>query len=97
MPTTSVRRRISLEALLGVVRPDLPPVLLGEAGEGEQIRDGTGEELVGLGETALEDLEGLPRLLADRVSVLLQEDRAQQSGYAGLCRLRHLASRLVAT
>ena len=39
-----------VEPFLGVVRPDLLPVLLGEPGEGQHVGGGVGEELGGGGE-----------------------------------------------
>jgi hypothetical protein len=39
---------LAVDSLVGVVGPDLPPHLLGECGEGEDVRPG-GVEVVGQG------------------------------------------------
>ena len=65
-----------VEPLERVVLPDLAPVLLGKAGEGEQVGGGLVEQLGRGGEALLELGDDAGVLLEDRVGVGLGEDRA---------------------
>jgi hypothetical protein len=77
MPTTSVRRRIFfVEALERAVRPELPPVLLRESGEGEQVGHRLLDYRGCLGEADLELVDDPSVLLVDGLAVGLGEDRA---------------------
>ena len=64
-----------VEPLERVVRPELPPVLLGEGREGEQVRDCFVQEGRGFGEARLELVDDPPMLLVDCLGVGLGEDR----------------------
>jgi len=79
MPTTSVRRRISLgQPLLGVIRADLAPVLVRERGEGKDVLVGVGEVLGGGREPALQLGDDLGVLAGHVLRVRLVEDRPDQ-------------------
>ena len=90
MPTTSVRRRISLlSRSWGLLRPDLPPVLLGEGGEGQDVGRGADQHVGRVGE-ALGELLDHPGVLGQDLFVVgLLEDRADERGHHGLGGLGH--------
>ena len=79
IPTTRVRRLgLGVDPLQRVVRPDLRPVALGEAGEGQEI-------LLGITQHCGDDIEAtielacdLFELRVDRLLVGLGEDRPDQ-------------------
>jgi len=79
-----------VQPFLGTVRPDLPPDLVWERGEGQQVRF----RLVEVGrcfrELGLERVDDLLGLVVDRVGVGLFEDGAQQGGDPGLGAFRDL-------
>ncbi len=83
-----------VQPFLRVVRPDLPPDLPREGGEGQQVVLGGVQVGCGLGEFGLQRVQDVPHLCLDRVGVGLFEDRPQQRGHPGLGRLRDLAQQV---
>ena len=85
MPTTSVRRRISLlSRSSGLFYQIWRQCSLGKRGEGEQVGAGLVEQLGGGGEALLELVHDARVLLVDRVGVGLVEDRAHQRRHEAL-------------
>lgn len=72
-----------------VVAPDLASVLLGEAGEGEQVRGRLLEQRRRVGEALLELVDDAAVLLEDRVRVGLGEDRPHHRRDEALRALGH--------
>jgi len=91
IPTTRVRRLgLGVDPLERVVRPDLRPVALGEAGEGQEI-------LLGITQHCGDDIEAtielacdLFELRVDRLLVGLGEDRPDERRDHLAMGLRHL-------
>jgi len=83
IPTTLVRRRIFLvESFLGIVGPDLPPVRLGEPGEGEYLGAGSVEMTsCRVHPDASEVIDHSPVLRPDRLRVGLGEDSSDHGGH----------------
>jgi hypothetical protein len=85
---------ILVQRLLRVVRPDLPPDLPRERGDGQQFVAGVIEVFGGCRQP-LRDRGHRPLVLgADAVGVGLVEDGAHQGGDPSLCCLGDLVSRL---
>jgi hypothetical protein len=85
IPTTSVRRRISLfSRSLGVVRPDLAPDLVRIAGEGQQLLAGRLQMRRRVGVLHRERVDDPVELRCHGVGVGLVEDRAHLSGHVWL-------------
>ena len=79
IPTTSVRLRISLlSRVLGVVAPDLGPVLGRERAEAKQVALGVDEELGGRGELGLQLVDDPVELRVHLGGIGLGEDRAHE-------------------
>jgi hypothetical protein len=84
MPTTSVRRRISLSSRsCGLFKPDLAPDLLGERGEGQQFGTSGIEVLGHLGELVAGGIEDSIVLGHNGWGIWLVEDGVQQSAHPG--------------
>ena len=78
MPTTFVRRRISLLSLEWVVGPDLAPDRLWEGGEGEDVMGGILEQLGGFREAFGELFDDGGVLVPDGGGIRLSKDGAHE-------------------
>ena len=76
IPTTRVRRLgLGVDPLERVVRPELGPVALREAGEGAEVVSGVSEHVGNDREPPLERTGNLLELVEDGLLIALSEDR----------------------
>ena len=81
IPTTRVQRLgLGVDPLERVVRPDLRPVALGEAGEGAEVVSGVSEHVGNDREPPLERTGNLLELVEDGLLIALSEDRPDERG-----------------
>ena len=83
-----------VQPFLRVVRPDLAPDLVREAGEREQVLAGVVEVLGGVGELRGDGVDDPAELVAHRGGVGLVEDGAHHGGDPRLRRLGHLGEQV---
>jgi hypothetical protein len=80
---------LAVQAFLGVVGPDLSPVLLRERGEGQDVALCLDQHGGGVGETLCELLDHPGVLGVDLFGVGLFEDGPDEGAHCGLGGLRH--------
>jgi hypothetical protein len=85
--------QLLVEPLLRIVRPDLPPVLLGKGREGQQLASRIAQQLGCLGKPLLELLDYAGVLGPGGGGVRLGEDRPHQRGDQPWADLGTLVSR----